>query len=81
MTRFDWAVIMIGPSCDIQNSLSLYNVHFFMFMGCDGGIINTMLHMVKSCRGQNRGRACRCSYLSEIWFASSFENQTFLKYV
>jgi hypothetical protein len=67
----------LGSSGDIQNSLSLYNVHFFMFMGWDGGIINTMLHMVKSDRGQNRGCACRCSYLSEIWFASSFENQMF----
>ncbi len=70
---------MIGPSGDIQNSLSLYNVHFFMFMGWDGGIISTMLHMVKSYRGQNRGCACRCSYLSEIWFASSFENKIFFE--
>jgi len=50
-THYDWCKLRA-----IQNSLSLYNVHFFMFMGWDGGIINTMLlHMVKSDRGQNRG--------------------------
>jgi hypothetical protein len=48
-------------------------------MGWDGGTINTMIHMVKSDRGQNRGCPCRCSYLSEIWFASSFENQMFFE--
>lgn len=37
-----------------MTALSVYTLQFYMFLGEDGEMINTMLNVVKLCRGPNK---------------------------